>query len=68
MTQQMSLKAGTKKFGKGAIDAMKKELNQMHSRDSFTPRLRSELTEQQLKNSCEAVNSTKEKKNKDIKG
>ena len=34
---QMTLKMGIKKFGDRAIEGMKKELRQLHLRDSFIP-------------------------------
>ena len=66
--QQMSLNAGVKKFGDGAIKGMSKELRQMHLRNSFIPKFKKDLTEKQRKNICEAVNLIKQKKDGTIKG
>ena len=66
--QQMSFKAGIKKFGDRAVEGMTKELRQMHLRDSFIPKKKSELTQKQWQSRCEAVNLIKEKKNGIIKG
>ena len=66
--QQMSLKAGIKKYGERAIDGMTKELRQMHMRDSFISRKKSELTLSEWRSRCEAVNLIKEKKSGEIKG
>ena len=68
MSQQMSFKKGIKMFGDKAIYGMKKELNQLHMRDSFIPKHKKELTSQQWKSHCEAVNLIKQKKNGKIKG
>ena len=59
MTKQISLKAGIKKFGDGAINAIKKEINHMHLQDSFIPKQKLELTKKQLQNVCEVVNLIK---------
>mgnify|MGYP001173859395 CR=1 FL=1 len=66
--QQMSSMKGMKKFGDGAMNAMKKELGQMHMRDGFAPKLKNELNEKQLNNVCEAVNPMKQKKDGKTKG
>jgi hypothetical protein len=68
MSQQMSLKKGLKLFGDKAVEGMKKELSQLHMRDSFIPKHKKDLTTQQWKNRCEAVNLIKQKKNGEIKG
>ena len=47
---------------------MKKELGQMHMRDSFVPKLKNKLNQKQSKNMCEAVNSMKQKKDGKTKG
>src|SRR5210317_1569613 len=47
---------------------MTKELRQLHLRDSFIPKHKKDLTPQQWKNKCEAVNLIKEKSNGTIKG
>ena len=60
--QQMSLRAGAKKFGDDAIKGMSKELRQLHLRDSFIPKFKKDLTDKQRKSICEAVNLIKEKK------
>ena len=65
---QMSFKKGIKLFGQKAIDAMDKELQQMHMRNSFIPKKRSQLTQKQWSSRCEAVNLIKEKKGGIIKG
>ena len=44
------------------------KLNQLHMRDSFIPKDKKELTLQQWKSPCEAVNLIKQKKNGEIKG
>ena len=41
MNHEKSLKAGIKKFGEGAMEAMKAELDQMHLQDSFASKLKS---------------------------
>ena len=64
----MGLKAGIKRFGDGAIKGMTKELRQLHLRDSFIPKKKSELTRKQWQSRCEAVNLIKEKKSGEIKG
>ena len=65
---QMSFKKGIEKYGNSAIEGMKKELRQMHLRNSFIPKHKKDLTEQQWKNKCEAVNLIKEKSDGTIKG
>ena len=47
---QMSFKKGIDKHGDRAIEGMQKELRQMHSRDSFIPKHKKDLTDQQWKN------------------
>ena len=66
--QQMSLGKGIKMFGDRAKEGMKKELRQMHLRDSFIPRMRNTISAEQWKNRCEAVNLIKEKKSDKING
>ena len=65
---QMSFKKGIDKHGDRAIEGMQKELRQMHLRDSFIPKHKKDLTDQQWKNKCEAVNLIKEKSDGTIKG
>ena len=66
--QQMSLKMGIKKYGNGAIEAQKKELRQMHMRDSFIPMHKSSLTAEERRRLCEAVNLIKLKSSGELKG
>jgi len=65
---QMSFKKGVENYGDRAIEGMTKELRQLHLRDSFIPKHKKDLTAQQWKNKCEAVNLIKEKNDGTIKG
>ena len=47
---------------------MTKELRKLHLRDSFISKHKKELTLQQWKSHCEAVNLIKQKKTGEIKG
>ena len=46
---QLSMKAGIKKWGDKAKDAIKKEMAQLHHRDTFKPLHKGKLTEEQRK-------------------
>ena len=46
---QMSLKMGIEKCGDRAMEGIKKELQQLHMRDSFMPRLKKSLTAEECK-------------------
>ena len=65
---QMTSKMDIKKCGNHAIEGMKKELWQLHMRDSFIPRHEKSLTAEEQKKTCEAVNLTKEKSSGETKG
>ena len=56
------------KHGSKAIEGMTKELRQLHLRESFIPKYKRDLTPEQWKNKCEAVNLIKEKSDGTIKG
>ena len=55
-------------FRDWAINGMKDEKKQQYMRDSFIPKKKKDLTQQQWKSRCEAVNLIKEKKDSKIKG
>ena len=59
--QQMSFEKGVREFGGRAEEAPTKELQQLHMRDTFVPRWRSLLAEEEWKKVCKAVNPTKGK-------
>ena len=64
----MSFEKEIREFGEQAEEAPTKELTQLHMRDTFAPRFRDSLTEEEWKRACETVNSTKEKKDGVLKG
>ena len=65
---QMSAKAGIKKHGQRAIDALLKELTQLDNQDTFDPQDASKLTPQQKKAALRSVNVIKEKRCGKLKG
>ena len=68
MMTQMSAKAGIRKHGQAAINALMKEFAQLHNQNTFDPVHAHKLTEQQKQAALRAVNLIKEKRNGDIKG
>ena len=64
----MSLKKGLQKHGERVRAGIKKEHKQLHMLDSFILKHREEISPEQWKNRCEAVNVIKEKKCGEIKG
>ena len=65
---QMSAKAGIKKHGQRAIDALLKEFTQLDNQDTFDPQDASKLTPQQKKAALRSVNVIKEKRCGKLKG
>ena len=64
----MSAKAGIRKHGQAAINALMKEFAQLHNQDTFDPVHAHKLTKAQKDAALRAVNLIKEKRNGDIKG
>ena len=67
-SQQYILKKGLKKFGARGSEASKKELNQLHTRNCFSPRDVSVLSPSEKKKAMEALMFLTEKRDKSIKG
>jgi hypothetical protein len=65
---QMGMKKGIKTFGARAVEAVQKELKQLHDRTVVKPRHASELTADQRKASLQYLMFLKEKRNGTIKG
>ena len=59
---QYSLNKGLRIFEDKGVQAINKELSQMHLHDSFASKRKNDLTPHQMKNKCEAVTFLKEKK------
>ena len=68
MMTQMTAKAGIRKHGQAAINALMKEFAQLHNQETFDPVHAHELTKQQREAALRSVNLIKEKRNGDIKG
>ena len=65
---QMSEKAGLRKHGKAAEDAMLREFSQLKDLSVFAPMFAHELTPEQRKAALRAINLIKEKRDGTIKG
>jgi hypothetical protein len=65
---QMGMKKGIKTFGARAVEAVQKELKQLHDRAVVKPRHASELTAEQRKASLQYLMFLKEKRNGTVKG
>ena len=65
---QLSLKAGLKRWGRKAEEAVHSEMKQLHFRDTFKPLHYHELTDAQKKTVLESHLFLKEKRDKNIKG
>ena len=65
---QMTAKAGIKKHGKVAIDALFQEFSQLHDLGVFLPQNGSKLTKAQKKGALRAISMVKEKRCGKIKG
>ena len=68
MMTQMSARAGIRKHGQAAINALMKEFAQLHNQNTFDPVHAHMLTKEQKDAALRAVNLIKEKRNGDIKG
>jgi hypothetical protein len=58
---QLSMKAGLKQFGKHGEDAVSKELNQLHLRDTFQPIDPKKLSAEERKTSWNPICFLKKK-------
>ncbi len=67
VTTQMSMKEGIKTFGERAIEAVFKEVSQIHNRDVVEPMFPNQLTEKQKKDALNAITMVEEKCSGDIK-
>lgn len=65
---QMSAKAGVKRFGKGAVDAIVQECKQLDEKGAYKPRLYDSLTQLERKRALRAITLIKEKRCGTIKG
>ena len=68
LMQQLSLRQGLQQFGEEGDDAAYAEMKQLHMRDSFAPKLPSELTKEQMEQVLESIMLLKQKKDGTIKG
>ena len=58
---QMSYKAAQKKFGEKADACVAKELLQLHMRDAFEPKKKSDLTREEIRATLESIMTVKQK-------
>jgi hypothetical protein len=65
---QMGMKKGIKTFGARAVEAVQKELKQLHDRSVVKPRHVSELTAEQRRAALQYLMFLKEKRNGTVKG
>mmetsp|Transcript_26671 Transcript_26671/g.56142 ORF Transcript_26671/g.56142 Transcript_26671/m.56142 type:complete len:625 (+) Transcript_26671:3224-5098(+) len=65
---QLSIRQGLKQFGSRGKEAVTKELNQIHLRDTFTPKTLPELTPLQRRRALESLLFLEEKRSGKVKG
>ncbi len=65
---QMNLKKGIKEFGQAGVDAVLKELKQLHDRKVVEPRHATTLSGEEKRDALQYLMFLKEKRNGDIKG
>jgi hypothetical protein len=68
MMMQMTAKAGIKKHGQIAVEALFKEFSQLHDLTVFRARKRSKLTKEETKAALRAISMIKEERCGKIKG
>ena len=66
--QQYILQKGLKRFGQAGVDAMKKEMGQLHDRVCFYPISIATLTREEKKKAVEAIALLTEKRDGTVKG